>query len=52
MQPLAIRRGDLRYFEILGFFCILFYNVCYTITVQLTSLSIAISLLYTSPIRL
>lgn len=49
-EKLRIHKGDLRYFVILGFFCILFYNVCYTITVQLTSLSIAVALLYTSPV--
>lgn len=49
-EKLHIRREDFRYFIILGFFCILFYNICYTVTVQLTSLSIAVALLYTSPV--
>lgn len=49
-EKLHIHRKDFRYFVILGFFCILFYNICYTVTVQLTSLSIAVALLYTSPV--
>lgn len=49
-KKLRLRREDLKYFLALGFFCILFYNICYTVTVQLTSLSIAVALLYTSPI--
>lgn len=49
-KKLRIHKEDFKYFFMLGFFCILFYNVCYTMTVQLTSLSIAVALLYTSPV--
>ena len=49
-RKLCIQKKDFKYFFAIGFFCILFYNVCYTMTVQLTSLSIAVALLYTSPV--
>lgn len=49
-EKLRIHKKDFPYFAVLGFFCILFYNICYTVTIQLTSLAIAGALLYTSPV--
>lgn len=45
---IAVR--DIPLFFAFGFLCILIYNICFTITIQLTSVSIAVGLLYTSPI--
>lgn len=45
-----IRIKDIKWFVGTGIFSMLFFNTCYSAAVQLTSLSIAAVLLYTSPI--
>ncbi|MEF9916048.1 MAG: DMT family transporter [Lachnospiraceae bacterium] len=49
-KKLYIEKKDIKYFIVFGLFGFLFYHICYTVTIQLTSLSIAVALLYTSPI--
>ena len=49
-EKFKIEKGDLKYFAGTGICSMLFFNTCYCITVQLTSLSVAAILLYTSPI--
>jgi drug/metabolite transporter (DMT)-like permease len=41
---------DVKWFVGTGIFSMLFFNTCYCITVELTSLSVAAVLLYTSPV--
>jgi Predicted permease, DMT superfamily len=45
-----VERKDVKWFLGIGILSMLFFNTCYCITVQLTSLSIAAVLLYTSPV--
>ncbi len=49
-EKLKIQKNDFKWFVGTGIFSMLFFNTCYTATVQITSLSIAAVLLYTSPI--
>ncbi|RKD30393.1 DMT family transporter [Lacrimispora algidixylanolytica] len=49
-KKLKVERKDIKWFLGIGIFSMLFFNTCYCITVQLTSLSIAAVLLYTSPV--
>jgi len=49
-SKLKISKKDIKYFIGTGICSMLFFNTCYCVTVQLTSLSIAAVLLYTSPI--
>lgn len=49
-KKLKIERKDIKWFLGTGILSMLFFNVCYSITVQQTSLSIAAVLLYTSPV--
>ncbi|MEL7657192.1 MAG: DMT family transporter, partial [Bacillota bacterium] len=49
-EKLQIDKKDIKYFLGNGILGILFFHTSYCITVQLTSLSIAAILLYTSPI--
>ncbi|MGB4657889.1 MAG: DMT family transporter, partial [Mobilitalea sp.] len=45
-----IKLKDIKWFLGIGILSVLFFNTCYCITVQMTSLSIAAVLLYTSPV--
>lgn len=49
-KKLKIERKDIKWFLGTGILSMLFFNICYSITVQQTSLSIAAVLLYTSPV--
>lgn len=49
-NKLKIERKDIKWFLGTGILSMLFFNTCYCITVQLTSLSIAAVLLYTAPV--
>lgn len=49
-SKLRIDKRDIKWFIGTGIFSMLFFNTCYCTAVQLTSLSIAAVLLYTSPI--
>lgn len=48
-DKLKIDYKDIWYFIGTGIFSIMFFNICYFITIQLTTLSIASILLYTAP---
>jgi drug/metabolite transporter (DMT)-like permease len=49
-KKLKIEKKDIKWFLGTGILSMLFFNICYSITVQQTSLSIAAVLLYTSPV--
>lgn len=49
-QLFRIEKKDVKLFFALALACILVYNLCFAITVQLASISLATGLLYTSPI--
>lgn len=48
-ELLKIRLQDSLYFVGTGIFSLAFFNICYFITIQETSLSVAVILLYTAP---
>lgn len=48
-KKLKIKPSDIKYFIGTGIFSILFFNICYFITVDIVSLSVAAILLYTAP---
>lgn len=48
-ELLKIRLRDLPWFFVTGILCLLFFNVCYGITIEKSSMPMAAVLLYTSP---
>jgi drug/metabolite transporter (DMT)-like permease len=50
INKLKLAKKDIKWFVGTGILSILFYNTCYCAAIQLTSLSVAAVLLYTSPI--
>ncbi|VBB07231.1 Hypothetical protein LUCI_2475 [Lucifera butyrica] len=49
-EKLKAQKSDFKWFMGTGIFSMLFFNTCYTAAVQITSLSVAAVLLYTSPV--
>jgi len=49
-EKFRIRWKDIGWFFVTGVLCILFFNVCYAITIEKSSMSTAAVLLYTSPV--
>lgn len=48
-ELLKIRLRDLPWFCVTGILCLLFFNICYGITIEKSSMPVAAVLLYTSP---
>jgi drug/metabolite transporter (DMT)-like permease len=49
-QKLRLEKQDVKYFAAYSVFCLLLYNLCFATALQITSLSVAVGLLYTSPV--